>query len=80
MTITVTTPPKVFAGDDTAILTGQPIRLQAMDVNHSGFDTYSWSPADGLSDPSIAGPVANRLTLQYVINIIPYLITQLFGF
>ncbi len=58
VTITVTPPPKVFAGDDTAILIGQPIRLQATDINHSGFDSYSWSPSTGLSNPSIANPIA----------------------
>jgi gliding motility-associated-like protein len=56
--VTVTPPPKVFAGDDTAVLINQPLPLHALDVNNSGFTQYQWAPPQGLSDPSIADPVA----------------------
>jgi gliding motility-associated-like protein len=55
-TVVVTAPPKVFAGDDTAVVIGQPLQLNAVDVDGSGFTSYVWSPAQGLSDPNIADP------------------------
>jgi gliding motility-associated-like protein len=54
----VTPPPAVFPGDDTAVLAGQTIPLDAIDVNNSGFTSYQWSPASGLSSYSIQDPVA----------------------
>jgi gliding motility-associated-like protein len=57
-TVVVSAPPKVFAGDDTAIVIGQPLQLNAVDVDSSGFTSYVWSPAQGLSDPDIADPTA----------------------
>jgi gliding motility-associated-like protein len=41
--------PTVNAGDDTAVCGGQPHSLNA-----TGAATYSWSPATGLSNPTIA--------------------------
>lgn len=58
VTVMVTPPAKVFAGNDTAIYFNQPLPLNAIDVNNSGFTNYSWSPPYGLSDPSIQNPVA----------------------
>ena len=55
-TVVVTGPPKVFAGNDTAVVIGQPVQLNAVDVDGSGFTSYAWSPAEGLSDPTIADP------------------------
>jgi gliding motility-associated-like protein len=55
-TVVVTAPPKIFAGDDTAVVIGQPLQLNAVDVDGSGFTSYVWSPAQGLSDPNIADP------------------------
>lgn len=55
-TVVVTLPPKVFAGDDTSVVIGQPIQLNAVDVDSSGFTSYAWSPAQGLSDANIADP------------------------
>jgi len=55
-TVVVTPPPKVFAGDDTSVVIGQPLQLNAVDVDSSGFTSYAWSPAQGLSDPNIADP------------------------
>lgn len=42
-----------YAGRDTLIAIGQPLQL-----NGSGSTTFTWSPADGLSNPYIANPVA----------------------
>lgn len=41
-----------FAGNDTAVVIGQPLQLHA-----SGGILYNWSPAIGLSDPNAADPV-----------------------
>ncbi len=42
-----------FAGNDTIAAAGQPVQLHA-----SGGLSYAWSPVTGLSDPSIANPIA----------------------
>ena len=55
-TVVVSAPPKVSAGNDTAVVVGQPLQLNAVDVDSSGFTSYVWSPAEGLSDPNIADP------------------------
>jgi gliding motility-associated-like protein len=55
-TVVVTAAPKVSAGDDTAVVIGQSIQLNASDVDSSGFTSYVWSPAQGLSNPDIANP------------------------
>ncbi|WP_109700273.1 gliding motility-associated C-terminal domain-containing protein [Chitinophaga deserti] len=54
-TVLVTVLPKVqaFAGRDTAVVTGQPLHLQA-----SGGSSYLWSPAEGISDTRIPNPIA----------------------
>jgi hypothetical protein len=55
---------KINAGKDTSICKGQSINLTA-----SGADTYNWSPATGLSDPTAALVVANPVsTTQYIIS------------
>jgi len=54
----VTPPPVVFAGDDTAVLAGQPVPLDAIDVNNSGFTQYVWSPASGLTNAAVKDPTA----------------------
>lgn len=46
---------KSFAGHDTVVAKNQPIYLNA----HGGPNvTYSWTPSDGLSDPSSENPIA----------------------
>jgi len=45
----VTPPPVVYAGADTNVAAGQPVPLHATDVLPSGFTSYSWAPAGGLS-------------------------------
>jgi gliding motility-associated-like protein len=52
------TTPVVFAGNDTAVLIGQTVPLDAVDIDKSGFTNFQWSPALGLDDPSIQNPVA----------------------
>ncbi len=42
-----------FAGNDTVVVTNQPLQLQA-----TGGLNYSWSPAFGLSDANVSNPVA----------------------
>ncbi|RPE09843.1 hypothetical protein EGT74_23050 [Chitinophaga lutea] len=43
-----------FAGNDTILARGQPLRLQG-----SGGDIYAWSPSTGLSDPAVRDPTLN---------------------
>ena len=50
--VNVTPPINAFAGNDTAIIAGQPLQLNA-----TGGATYSWSPAVAMSNPFIANPV-----------------------
>ena len=46
---------KAFAGRDTIVAKGEPVQLHA----HGGPNmVYTWSPATGLSSPSIENPVA----------------------
>lgn len=42
-----------FAGNDTSIVVGQPLQLQA-----TGGTNYRWLPVTGLSNPNISNPVA----------------------
>jgi len=56
--VIVLPPAVVFAGDDTAILIGQTLPLDAIDVNNIGFTSYQWSPAIGLDNPGIQDPIA----------------------
>lgn len=68
-TVVVSAPPKVFAGNDTAVVIGQPLQLNAVDVDGSGFTSYAWSPAEGLSNPDIADPttvVSGNITYTVV--------------
>jgi len=58
ITVAVTSPPNVFAGNDTSVLLNQSFQLNAKDVNNTGFSTYTWSPAVGLNNPFLKNPVA----------------------
>lgn len=58
VTVYVTPPPDAFIGNDTSIAAGQPLPLHVLDVNNSGFTSFSWTPPQGLNDPSIQNPVA----------------------
>lgn len=58
VTVTVTPPARLFAGNDTAIAINQPLQLDAKDVNGSGFVQFTWSPTTGLNNPFIQSPTA----------------------
>jgi gliding motility-associated-like protein len=55
--VTVLPPITAYAGEDTAIITGQPLQLTA-----TGGIRYIWSPTTGLSNTNIANPVASFAT------------------
>jgi gliding motility-associated-like protein len=59
VTVNVTPPAKVFAGNDTAIMANHPFQLYAADVNNSGFTNFSWSPAAGLNNPYVNNPIVS---------------------
>jgi gliding motility-associated-like protein len=70
--IVVNPPVIVNAGQDTSIVAGQPLQLQAS-VNNSTED-YSWlwlPPATGLNDPDIANPIA---LLSSAVDSVRYLV------
>ncbi len=56
--VTVSALAAVSAGNDTTVAIGQPLQLNAVDVNNTGFTQYVWSPSTGLNDPDVAMPVA----------------------
>jgi gliding motility-associated-like protein len=56
--ITILPPVKIFVGNDTSIALNQPLQLNAVDINNSGFINYLWSPASGLNNSGIKNPVA----------------------
>lgn len=65
VTVTVSSAMTVFAGNDTAICERASVQLNA-----SGTGTYSWLPSAGLSDPSIANPVASpTVTTTYTLTV-----------
>lgn len=49
---------KILISTDSLVATNQPVQLDVVDVNNSGFIQYSWSPAYGLNNPFIANPIA----------------------
>lgn len=58
ITVYVTPPAKLSAGDDTSVLINEPIQLSAIDIDNSGFTSYTWTPATGLNNPDISNPIA----------------------
>ncbi len=63
--VNVIPPIRAFAGNDTAIVVGQPLQFNA-----TGGSVYSWSPSTGLNRTDIPDPVAilgNNIT--YVVNV-----------
>ncbi len=73
VTVTVTPPPKVFAGNDTSVVINVPLQLNASDINGSGFNSFAWSPSAGLNNPSIQSPVStiDKNTSYTVIALTP---------
>ena len=64
ITINVIPAPTVVTTNDSAICTGTSIQL-----NTTGAASYSWSPVAGLSNPSIANPIATPFVLtQYIVT------------
>jgi gliding motility-associated-like protein len=55
--ITVIPPVPAFAGNDTAVVIGQPLQLQA-----TGAEIYKWHPPSYLDDADIANPVATFIS------------------
>jgi len=54
------------AGLSPAICSGQ----QSTQLNASGGNTYTWSPATGLSNPNIANPIASPATTTvYIVSV-----------
>ena len=70
-TIYVQLPPTVNAGNDTSIVIGQPLQLNASSSDISG-DVFLWSPVTWLDDPGIPNPVAlvssNIDSIRYVVR------------
>lgn len=56
--VTVIPPVNAFAGNDTMVVANQPLQLNA-----AGGSIYTWSPATGMSDPTIANPVVTLSAL-----------------
>lgn len=67
--ITMLSPAKVFAGNDTAIAVNQLLQLNAIDITNSGFNSYTWSPAFSLTNSLIKNPVASPdRTITYIVT------------
>jgi len=63
--VTVNPPPVANAGNDIEICSGTSTNLNA-----TGGTGYSWSPANGLSNPNIANPVASPInSTTYVVTV-----------
>jgi gliding motility-associated-like protein len=57
--------PTISAGNDTTTCSGGSVQLNAS----PGFTTYSWAPATGLDDPTIANPTATPAsTTDYTVT------------
>lgn len=68
--VRVKPPALLAAGNDTVVAVNQPLQLLAKDINNSGFSHYTWSPIEGLSNPSIANPIAKltRDSITYTVT------------
>jgi gliding motility-associated-like protein len=51
--VTVIPPLRVFAGNDTTIVIGQPLQLNAV----SNGSIFKWTPVTGINNPGISNPV-----------------------
>lgn len=72
-TVNVFVVPKiiVFAGNDTVVVVGQPLQLNAI-ANDSLTLNFTWNPTNWLSDPSIYNPIA---TFPSSVDSITYVVT-----
>jgi gliding motility-associated-like protein len=65
--VVVLGPPVIATRADTTICAGDAVQLT---TTAAGAASYSWSPAKGLSDSSVASPVATpAATTQYVLTV-----------
>ncbi|HLI92262.1 MAG TPA: gliding motility-associated C-terminal domain-containing protein [Puia sp.] len=57
--VRVLPPILVDAGNDTSVVAGEPLQLNAVsnDTTSAGGDSFVWSPIIGLNNPDIANPV-----------------------
>jgi gliding motility-associated-like protein len=55
-TVTIVPPIRVFPGNDTLVVTDQPLHFRATSSDPYK-DEYQWSPSTDLSDPNIADPI-----------------------
>ncbi len=64
--IRVVPPVPAFAGNDTAVVVGQPLQLNA-----SGGTGFRWTPSTYLNNPNVRNPIANGLTedFQYTVRV-----------
>ena len=62
--VTVIQLPIISTNNDTTICPGSTIKLNA-----TGATSYSWTPIKGLSNPTIANPIATpNITTQYIVS------------
>jgi hypothetical protein len=71
--VRVLPPILVDAGNDTSVVVGEPLQLNATsnDTTTPGGDGFLWTPATGLSNPAIASPVGGysmKDTIHYVVT------------
>jgi PKD-like domain/CHU_C Type IX secretion signal domain len=74
--VTVLAPVIVDVGRDTSVVIGQPVQLHATSSD-PGPDSFSWLPATGLNDPSIADPLGTYTSLD---NLIRYTVKAITAF
>jgi PKD repeat protein len=56
-TVFIQSLPMVTAGNDTSVVVGQPLQLNAISSDGPG-DGFFWSPTVGLNNPAITDPIA----------------------
>ncbi len=67
--VTIIPPPRISAGVDTILATGQQYTLHAYELSNLGIDHYTWSPATGLDNPLSQNPHATlNATQEYVVT------------
>ena len=68
-TVTLTPPPRVFAGNDTAVMLGQPVPLHAVDVDNVGVGGWVWTPGTYLDNDVKQDPIAQpQQTITYLLT------------
>jgi len=68
-TVSLTPPPRVFAGNDTAVMLGQPVPLHAVDVDNVGVGGWVWTPSTYLDNDVKQDPIAQpQQTITYLLT------------